>query len=149
MKHVLGLCFDSISQLFYLFIAPYPISSSPTSQVRDWGKGMATASVEKRTDIDKGHIGPIPDVDVGQTWVFRADCAASGVHRPPVSGMHSKGTVCYSIVASHGYEDDADQGDEIWYTGELEFLFPSLARVIWFPEISNHSSQVFDVSQGL
>lgn len=89
-----------------------------TTTKRDWGKGMATASVEKRTDIGKDHLGAIPDVDVGQTWVFRADCASSGVHRPPVSGMHSKGTVCFSIVASHGYEDDADQGDEIWYTGE-------------------------------
>lgn len=42
----------------------------------------------------------------------------SGVHRPPVSGIHGReGEGAFSIVLSGGYEDDVDNGDEFFYTG--------------------------------
>ena len=42
----------------------------------------------------------------------------SGVHRPPVAGIHGREKEgAYSIVLSGGYEDDIDNGDSFYYTG--------------------------------
>lgn len=42
----------------------------------------------------------------------------SGVHRPPVGGIHGREKEgAYSIVLSGGYEDDLDEGDSFYYTG--------------------------------
>lgn len=42
----------------------------------------------------------------------------SGVHRPPVSGIHGREKIgAFSIVLSGGYEDDEDLGESFWYTG--------------------------------
>jgi len=97
-------------------------SSMPSAkgeQKRDWGRGMATQGIAKKcTIVDGSHFGPIPGVEVGQSWLYRVDCASSGVHRPPVAGISGQGNVgAQSIVLAGGYEDDEDRGDEFTYTG--------------------------------
>ncbi|XP_030761306.1 E3 ubiquitin-protein ligase UHRF1-like [Sitophilus oryzae] len=86
---------------------------------RDWGKGMACVGLTKRNDkVSKTHVGAIPGVEVGFCWKFRHGVAESGVHRPPVAGIHGQESDCaYSIVLSGGYEDDIDYGNEFFYTG--------------------------------
>ncbi|BES92250.1 YDG_SRA [Nesidiocoris tenuis] len=85
---------------------------------RDWGKGMACVGRSQVCEIvDKQHFGPIPGVDVGTMWRYRIQCSESGVHRPPVSGIHGKANIgAFSIVFAGGYEAD-DRGDEFVYTG--------------------------------
>ena len=57
-------------------------------------------------------------VEVGQSWLLRVSCSESGVHRPPVSGIHGKEKDgAYSVVLAGGYEDDEDRGEEFTYTG--------------------------------
>lgn len=42
----------------------------------------------------------------------------SGIHRPPVGGIHGRDNQgAFSIVLSGGYEDDIDNGEEFMYTG--------------------------------
>ncbi|XP_065574297.1 E3 ubiquitin-protein ligase UHRF1-like [Artemia franciscana] len=86
---------------------------------RDWGQGFATAGRQKICTIVKpDHFGPIPGVEVGQSWLLRVSCSESGVHRPPVSGIHGKEKDgAYSVVLAGGYEDDEDRGEEFTYTG--------------------------------
>ncbi|KAF7280152.1 hypothetical protein GWI33_006328 [Rhynchophorus ferrugineus] len=93
--------------------------SSVNDGKRDWGKGMACVGLTKRNDkVSKSHVGPIPGVEVGFCWKFRLGVAESGVHRPPVAGIHGQESDCaYSIVLSGGYEDDLDLGKEFYYTG--------------------------------
>ena len=45
---------------------------------------MATAGRTKiNTDIEKGHFGPIPGIEVGQRWQYRIQLSENGVHAPP------------------------------------------------------------------
>ena len=45
---------------------------------------MATAGRTKiNTNIEKGHFGPIPGVEVGQRWQYRIQLSELGVHAPP------------------------------------------------------------------
>ncbi|KAI9164544.1 E3 ubiquitin-protein ligase uhrf1 [Blastocladiella emersonii ATCC 22665] len=86
-----------------------------------WGHGNACASVPVKCLVPKKHRGKIPGVLCGQSWKIRNLCAASGVHRPLVAGIHGgngKGDDgALSIVLSGGYEDDVDHGEEFIYTG--------------------------------
>ncbi|KAJ9587699.1 hypothetical protein L9F63_018879 [Diploptera punctata] len=86
---------------------------------RDWGKGMACVGRTKEcTIVPPNHYGPIPGVEVGTAWLFRVQVSESGVHRPPVGGIHGRESDgAYSIVLSGGYEDDVDNGDDFLYTG--------------------------------
>lgn len=86
---------------------------------KDWGKGMACVGLTKTNDkVSKSHVGAIPGVEVGFCWKFRHGVAESGVHRPPVAGIHGQESDCaYSVVLSGGYEDDIDYGHEFLYTG--------------------------------
>lgn len=86
---------------------------------RDWGRGMACAGRSKEcTIVPSNHFGPIPGIDVGTTWRFRFQASETGVHRPPVGGIHGREKEgAYSIVLSGGYEDDLDNGDSFYYTG--------------------------------
>jgi putative restriction endonuclease len=62
-----------------------------------------------------GHILGYPP---GTAFENRKELHDSGVHRPPqagISGSQFEGSD--SIVVSGGYEDDADYGDRIIYTG--------------------------------
>ncbi|KAL7298508.1 hypothetical protein TKK_0008288 [Trichogramma kaykai] len=86
---------------------------------RDWGKGMAcVARTQQCTIVAKDHKGPIPNVKVGQTWLYRLQVSEAGVHRPHIAGISGNSNVCaYSIVFSGGYEGDEDNGDTFLYTG--------------------------------
>ncbi|KAE9529076.1 hypothetical protein AGLY_012030 [Aphis glycines] len=86
---------------------------------RDWGKGMACVGRTKKCNIvPPNHFGAIPGVEVGTTWLFRVQVSESGIHRPPVGGIHGRDNQgAFSIVLSGGYEDDIDNGEEFMYTG--------------------------------
>ncbi|XP_048006035.1 E3 ubiquitin-protein ligase UHRF1-like [Leguminivora glycinivorella] len=85
---------------------------------RDWGRGMACVGKTKTCSMPANHFGPIPGIEVGMCWRFRIQLSESGVHRPPVSGIHGRDEEgAYSIVLSGGYEDDVDHGYEFTYTG--------------------------------
>lgn len=85
---------------------------------RDWGRGMACVGKTKTSAMPANHFGPIPGIEVGMCWRFRIQLSETGVHRPPVSGIHGRDVEgAYSIVLSGGYEDDVDFGNEFTYTG--------------------------------
>ena len=45
---------------------------------------MATAGRTKiNTNIEKGHFGPVPGIEVGQSWQYRIQLSENGVHAPP------------------------------------------------------------------
>ncbi len=63
-------------------------------------------------------FGHIPGYPEGSRFESRAELSEAGVHRPTVAGISgSEREGADSIVLSGGYEDDADFGDEIVYTG--------------------------------
>ncbi|KAI8147579.1 PUA-like domain-containing protein [Fennellomyces sp. T-0311] len=86
---------------------------------RSWGGGTSCSGrTSECVIVPKDHVGAIPGVHCGQSWLYRMQASEWGVHRPPVGGIagtESSGAV--SIVLSKGYEDDADNGDEFYYTG--------------------------------
>lgn len=64
-----------------------------------------------------GHItGIVP----GQVFPNRAALMQAGVHRASQAGIAGYGNdqPAESIVLSHGYKDDVDDGDEVIYTGQ-------------------------------
>lgn len=95
------------------------MASANTKSNRDWGKGMACVGRTKVCDIvPSDHFGPIPGVEVGQSYLYRVQASEAGVHRPHVSGIHGREDVgAFSIVLSGGYEDDVDNGESFEYTG--------------------------------
>lgn len=95
------------------------LPSRNSSSDRDWGKGMACVGRTREcTLVPPTHYGPIPGIEVGTCWLYRVQVSESGVHRPPVGGIHGRESDgAYSIVLSGGYEDDIDNGDEFLYTG--------------------------------
>ncbi|KAH0545211.1 hypothetical protein FGG08_000665 [Glutinoglossum americanum] len=85
-----------------------------------WGRGMANVGHSKKCTIVSGsHRGPIPGIEVGQTWGFRKGVGEDGVHRPIVSGIAGsvKNGGAVSIVIASGYPEDEDNGDWFMYTG--------------------------------
>jgi E3 ubiquitin-protein ligase UHRF1 len=69
--------------------------------------------------VPASHFGPIPGVEVGMCWKFRMQASEEGVHRPPVAGIAGSAAVgAQSLVLAGGYEDDVDNGDEFYYTGD-------------------------------
>ena len=44
------------------------------------------------------HYGKIPGIPTGSWWSYRVNLSESGVHRPPVGGMHGRAT---GILDSH------------------------------------------------
>ncbi|KAK7467888.1 hypothetical protein BaRGS_00036893 [Batillaria attramentaria] len=95
------------------------MASATGTSNRDWGKGMACVGRTKQcTIVPSNHYGPIPGVEVGTLWKFRVQVSEAGVHRPHVAGIHGReDDGAYSIVLSGGYEDDADDGHQFYYTG--------------------------------
>uniref|UniRef100_A0A8D8VVT0 RING-type E3 ubiquitin transferase n=1 Tax=Cacopsylla melanoneura TaxID=428564 RepID=A0A8D8VVT0_9HEMI len=95
------------------------MASSKSTSTRDWGKGMACVGRTKVcTIVPSDHFGPIPGIEVGQTFLYRVQASEAGVHRPHVSGIHGREDVgAFSLVLSGGYEDDVDDGDSFLYTG--------------------------------
>ncbi|CAG5131053.1 unnamed protein product [Candidula unifasciata] len=95
------------------------MASANSNSSRDWGKGMACVGRSRMcTIVSSNHYGPIPGVEVGAMWKFRVQVSEAGVHRPHVAGIHGReDDGAYSLVLSGGYEDDADEGQEFYYTG--------------------------------
>ncbi|CAD1479244.1 unnamed protein product, partial [Heterotrigona itama] len=86
---------------------------------KNWDRGMACVGKTKVcTIVSSCHVGPIPGVEVGTSWLYRLQVSESGVHRPHIAGIHGRSSQCaYSIVLSGGYEGNIDNGDEFIYTG--------------------------------
>ncbi|XP_013789872.2 E3 ubiquitin-protein ligase UHRF1-like, partial [Limulus polyphemus] len=95
------------------------MASASSASNRDWGKGMACVGRTKEcTLVPPNHFGSIPGIEVGMMWKFRVQGSEAGVHRPHVAGIHGRENEgSYSIVLAGGYEDDADNGEEFFYTG--------------------------------
>lgn len=95
------------------------MASTNSKSTRDWGKGMACVGRTKVcTIVPSDHFGPIPGIEVGQSYLYRFQASEAGVHRPHVSGIHGREDVgAFSLVLSGGYEDDVDDGDSFLYTG--------------------------------
>ncbi|KAG9289816.1 hypothetical protein G9A89_015396 [Geosiphon pyriformis] len=89
------------------------------TQTKQWGGGMACVGRSKTcTIVDKDHVGKIPGIPVGSSWLYRINCSEAGVHRPHVAGIagsSQQGAV--SLVLSGGYPEDVDNGEEFTYTG--------------------------------
>lgn len=84
------------------------------------GRGMGNIGHPKKcTIVPSSHRGPIPGIEVGQSWRFRACCGGDGVHRPPIAGIAGSASAggAVSIVLSDGYPEDKDSGDTFTYTG--------------------------------
>jgi putative restriction endonuclease len=72
----------------------------------------------RRAKTSQRVFGAIPGVPVGKVFVNRRALHDAKVHRPlqaGISGAAKEGAD--SIVISGGYEDDIDNGGEIYYTG--------------------------------
>ncbi|KAH0565492.1 hypothetical protein GP486_001117 [Trichoglossum hirsutum] len=88
-----------------------------------WGRGMANVGHSKTcTIVSDSHRGPIPGIEVGQTWRYRKEVGEDGVHRPIVSGIAgsaNKGGAVSIVIApsASGYPEDEDNGDWFMYTG--------------------------------
>jgi predicted restriction endonuclease len=68
---------------------------------------------------DKLVFGHIDGIKVGQIFENRKELSAARVHGPTMSGIWGRENegAC-SIVLSDGYEDDVDELDYIYYTGQ-------------------------------
>ncbi|KAF8459403.1 PUA-like domain-containing protein [Terfezia claveryi] len=82
-------------------------------------KGKKRATKQKIcTTVDAHHFGPIPGVEVGQSFRYRLGASEAGVHRPSMAGISgTPKTGSQSIVLSGGYKDDVDEGDSFVYSG--------------------------------
>lgn len=94
----------------------------------------------KRTDLKAGNIcmtkgirtnqpkrvGSVPGVEIGDIFFFRMEMCVVGLHAQSMGGidaLHIQGdrgeeTLAVSIVSSGEYDDEADDGDVIIYTGQ-------------------------------
>ena len=67
---------------------------------------------------EKNHGHP-PGILPGQSFTGRAELWLAGAHKQYFRGIDSAGDApAYAIVLSGEYEDDADHGDYLYYTGE-------------------------------
>ena len=67
--------------------------------------------------MNKNHFGPIPEVEVGESWLLRLQVSEAAIHRPHVASIAGTADAgCPSLVLSGGY-GDVDDGDEFTYTG--------------------------------
>ena len=59
----------------------------PDGEFIPWNPSQRTMATAGRTkinrDIEKGHFGPIPGIEVGQSWEYRIQLSENGVHAPP------------------------------------------------------------------
>ncbi|KAK9095099.1 hypothetical protein Scep_026568 [Stephania cephalantha] len=67
-------------------------------------------------------LGPVPGVEVGDEFHYRAELAVIGLHHVLVAGIDylKKGSklLATSVVASGGYENDTDRPDVLIYVGQ-------------------------------
>ncbi|KAF2236150.1 hypothetical protein EV356DRAFT_86905 [Viridothelium virens] len=58
------------------------------------------------------------DLVNGQWWPTQLTTVRDGAHGVPQGGIYgSRKKGAYSIVMSHGYKDDVDEGHDVWYCG--------------------------------
>lgn len=63
-------------------------------------------------------FGHIPGYPEGSCFGSRVELSQAGLHRPLIAGISGSGrTGANSVVLAGGYEDTADCGDAILYTG--------------------------------
>ncbi|KAF8398172.1 hypothetical protein HHK36_017098 [Tetracentron sinense] len=78
-----------------------------------------------RTNTTK-RIGAVPGVEVGDIFFFRFEMCLVGLHAPSMAGIdymilktnQEEEPVALSIVSSGAYEDNADDGDVLIYSGQ-------------------------------
>lgn len=107
-------------------------------QLEDSKEGLS--GVVKRADLKAGNIlmskgfrtnmrkriGVVPGVEIGDIFFFRIEMCLLGLHSQSMAGidyMNIRGgledePVALSIVSAGGYDDDADDGDVIIYSGQ-------------------------------
>ncbi|XP_020229977.1 histone-lysine N-methyltransferase family member SUVH9 [Cajanus cajan] len=92
------------------------------------GDARAAALMRQRglwLNRDKRIVGPIPGIFVGDLFLFRMELCVVGLHGQVQAGidylpgnMSATGEpIATSVIVSGGYEDDADDGEVIVYTG--------------------------------
>lgn len=85
--------------------------------VGGWRFGMTCTGRTPGLEVAKPKFGQIESVPVGSWWRFRFQASEEGVHIPLVAGIHGKESQgAYSIVYSGLFEQDADLGDDVYYT---------------------------------
>ena len=71
-------------------------------------------------------IGEVPGIPIGMRFYGKADLQVVGLHGSWLAGItycsgkrsdHGGKSYAISLVCSGGYEDDQDNGSEMWYTG--------------------------------
>lgn len=81
-------------------------------------KGIRANSVRR--------IGVVPGVEIGDIFFFRFEMCLVGLHSPSMSGIdylnpkssQEEEPLAVSIVSAGGYEDDANDGDVLIYSGQ-------------------------------
>jgi E3 ubiquitin-protein ligase UHRF1 len=97
-----------------------PNKKMKLGKINKLGGGMSNVGFPKVcTIVGKAHRGPIPGIEVGQSWKSRALCGGDGVHRSPISGIAGSASDggAVSIVFSDGYPEDKDCGETFTYAG--------------------------------
>ena len=74
---------------------------------------------DSKEDSKNLYFGHLPGIKVGQIFKDRKELSSARVHGPTMSGIWGRETEgSCSIVLSGGYEDDVDELDYIFYTGQ-------------------------------
>ena len=84
-------------------------------------KAASLMRAKKEVSFWRG-LGPVPGVNVGDCYFYRNEILVVGLHNQVQAGIAWIGkkneSLCTSVVASGGYEDDEDNGDTLVYTGQ-------------------------------
>ncbi|MCI06496.1 Histone-lysine N-methyltransferase H3 lysine-9 specific SUVH1-like, partial [Trifolium medium] len=78
-----------------------------------------------RTNVTK-RVGAVPGVEIGDIFFFRMELCIVGLHAQSmggidalhITGVREEETLAVSIVSSGEYDDEAEDGDVIIYTGQ-------------------------------
>ncbi|CAJ2638680.1 histone-lysine N-methyltransferase H3 lysine-9 specific SUVH1-like protein [Trifolium pratense] len=78
-----------------------------------------------RTNVTK-RVGAVPGVEIGDIFFFRMELCVVGLHAQSmggidalhITGVREEETLAVSIVSSGEYDDEAEDGDVIIYTGQ-------------------------------
>lgn len=125
---------DSVSYTLMIF----EVLRRKISQIEDLKEG--NPGVARRPDLRTGtillskgirtngkkRIGVVPGVEIGDIFFYRMELCVVGLHSPSMSGIDYLGVkfsqeeepLAVSIVSSGGYEDNAEDGDVLIYSGQ-------------------------------
>jgi len=108
-------------------------SRADYSALRWANKHWGTGPPADRKPLNHGRfiVGNVAGIPVGHEFFSRSEMAAVGFHRSPMRGIDycpagrsnktfegRKLPYALCVISSGGYEDDNDNGDWLWYTGE-------------------------------